>query len=67
MAFISNHLNSGDNKQDISKEIPQPPKELEKVELEYLLRILGDADLKGREVEMFYNLVIKLQQQYLSK
>ena len=66
MAFVSNHLANSEKKSEILNN-SQLTNELGKVELEYLLRILGDADLKGKEVEMFYNLVIKLQQQYLSK
>lgn len=66
MAFISNHINGNEKKQDIQNN-QQPSSELDKAELEYLLRILGNADLKGKEVEMFYKLVIKLQQQYISK
>lgn len=39
---------------------------LTKEELEILLRTLANADLKGREVEVFYNMAIKLQKQYLN-
>ena len=69
MAFISNHVSSGEKKQDVVNNTQAPPtsNDLDKVELEYLLRVLGNADLKGKEVEMFYNLVIKLQQQYVNK
>lgn len=73
MAFISGHTNSGEKKQEPfhsqhkSQSTDSSTNDLDKVEIEYLLRILGDADLKGREVEMFYNLVIKLQQQYINK
>lgn len=45
----------------------QVTNELSKEELELLLRILGNADLKGREVEFFYTMVLKLQNQYLIK
>jgi hypothetical protein len=34
-------------------------------ELDFLLHYLRNADLKGYQVEMFYNLVIKLQNQYI--
>jgi hypothetical protein len=46
-----------------------PKKEVEpltKEELEILLRTLANADLKGREVEVFYNMAVKLQKQYLN-
>jgi len=41
--------------------------ELELVELEFLLRILKDTDLKGHQVEVFYNMIVKLQTLYLQK
>jgi hypothetical protein len=41
--------------------------ELELSELEFLLKMLGNADLKGHQVEMFYNLIIKLQNNFLQK
>ena len=66
MAFISNHI-SGDEKKQDTVNNQQVSNELDKIELEYLLRILSNADLKGKEVEMFYKLVIKLQQQYVTK
>ena len=46
---------------------PQVTNELCKEELELLLKILANADLKGREVEFFYTMVLKLQNQYLIK
>jgi hypothetical protein len=36
-------------------------------EVEFLLKMLGNADLKGHQVEMFYNMIIKLQNMYLQK
>lgn len=45
----------------------QVTNELIKEELDLLLRILANADLKGRDVEFFYTMVLKLQNQYLSK
>ena len=41
--------------------------ELELSEIEFLLKVLKDADLKGHQVEMFYNMIIKLQTLYLKK
>lgn len=46
---------------------PHVTNELSKEELELLLRILANADLKGREVEFFYTMVLKLQNQFLLK
>lgn len=47
------------------EQTPQVTNELGKEELELLLRILANADLKGRDVEFFYTMVLKLQNQYL--
>lgn len=44
-----------------------PQEELNPQELEYLLNVLKNVDLKGHQVEMFYNLVIKIQSQYVKK
>ena len=48
---------------DTGKAIKQD--ELSKQELEYLLNLLKNADLKGYQIEMFYSLVVKLQNQYI--
>ena len=55
--------------QSTPQPIPQPQSnnELELSELEFLLKVLGNADLKGHQVEMFYNMIIKLQNLYLKK
>ena len=45
---------------------PTKQDELTKQELEYLLGLLKNADLKGYQIEMFYSLVVKLQHQYIS-
>jgi len=46
---------------------PTQSNELELPELEFLLKMLSNADLKGHQVEMFYNLIIKLQNNFLQK
>jgi len=46
---------------------PTQSSELELPELEFLLKMLGTADLKGHQVEMFYNLIIKLQNAFVQK
>ena len=38
---------------------------LNKTELEYLLLLIKDSTFKGAELEKLYNLVYKLQQQYI--
>ena len=39
---------------------------LNRHELEYLLLLIKDSTFKGEELEKLYNLVYKLQQQYLN-
>jgi hypothetical protein len=41
--------------------------ELSLGELEFLLNTLKNCDLKGHQVEMFYNLIVKIQNQYIKK
>lgn len=41
--------------------------QLNKQELEFLLNTLKQTMIMGEHVEMFYNLVIKLQNQYLEQ
>lgn len=57
---------SKNNQQD-KKETIQDPNQLTGPELDFLLRVLKTCTLKGEQVEMFYNSVIKLQNQYLDK
>lgn len=45
----------------------QDPNQLTGPELDFLLRTLKTCTLKGDQVEAFYNVVIKLQNQYLDK
>ena len=40
------------------------PNKLNKRELELLLIVLKNATIKGEQVELFYNLIIKLQNQH---
>jgi hypothetical protein len=49
------------------KKVKQSTDELSLVELEFLLGTLKNIDLKGHQVEMFYNLIIKIQNQYINK
>jgi hypothetical protein len=39
--------------------------DLSKEELQYLLTLLKNADLKGHQIEMFYSMIVKLQNQYI--
>lgn len=45
------------------EQIPVPP--LSKEELEFLLKLVSDCTFKGKEVQVVYDLVYKLQQLYL--
>ena len=68
MGFKASHV-SIENK-EASHSVPNEiieTEELTKQDLEILLRVLADANLKGREVEHFYNLIIKLQDLYIKK
>ena len=51
-----------------NKQVTQAPdNELSLQELEYLLNILKSAQLVGDQVEMFYIMVVKLQNQYVKQ
>ena len=59
---IVNKIIGTDNK----TQVPDVNK-LNTQELEFLLNILKQAPLYGEQVEMFYNLVVKLQNQYIEQ
>ncbi len=63
MAFTAKNTVVG----QLPTEEQSQPIELDVNELEFLLKVLGNCDLKGHQVEMFYNLIVKLQNQYLQK
>ena len=72
MAFSSKYTVIGNNlvQQPTQQPINNTPtqnSDLELPELEFLLKVLSSADLKGNQVEMFYNLIIKLQNQFVQK
>ena len=54
---IRNKFQSPEKQVDINK--------LSQQELEYLLTLLKNVNLRVEHVEMFYELVLKLQKQYL--
>ncbi len=41
--------------------------QLSKEELEFVLTILKEVTITGMQVEMFYNLILKLQNQYVDR
>ena len=63
---VANNLVQQPTQQPINN-TPTQSSELELPELEFLLKVLSSADLKGNQVEMFYNLIIKLQNQFVQK
>ena len=64
MGFNSkNMVVSSDNQQ--SQNIPIPVSEFSLQELEILLIALRECNLKGSQLELFYNLVLKIQNKYL--
>jgi hypothetical protein len=46
---------------------PEPASQLTKQEIEFLLMILKDVSVRGDQVETFYNIILKLQDQYLKQ
>jgi hypothetical protein len=63
---VANNLVQQPTQQPINN-TPTQNSDLELPELEFLLKVLSSADLKGNQVEMFYNLIIKLQNQFVQK
>lgn len=55
------------NKIQPNKKDSIPENQLNVPELDFLLKVLKTATLTGEQVEMFYNLVVKLQNQYISQ
>jgi hypothetical protein len=45
----------------------EPGIQLTKQEIEFLLTILKDVSIRGEHVETFYNIILKLQEQYLKQ
>jgi hypothetical protein len=53
------------NNLPLKQESPQSP--FTKEEMEILLRIIAEGTFKGKEIQVVYDLVYKLQQMYLDK
>jgi hypothetical protein len=51
----------------VESEVKSTSAELTPQEIEFLLLLLRNVDLKGFQVELFYNLAIKLQNLYIQK
>jgi hypothetical protein len=65
MAFTSNQLIIAGESTSVQASVNS--NELNPQELEYILNLLKNTDLKGFQIELFYGLAIKLQNQYLKK
>jgi hypothetical protein len=50
-----------------SQSAPESIVQLTKQEIEFLLVILKDVSIRGEHVETFYNIILKLQEQYLKQ
>ena len=50
-----------------SQSVSEPTVQLTKQEIEFLLVILKDVSIRGEYVETFYNIILKLQEQYLKQ
>jgi hypothetical protein len=50
-----------------SQNTSEPTVQLTKQEIEFLLTILKDVSIRGEHVETFYNIILKLQEQYLKQ
>ena len=50
-----------------SQSKPELASQLTKQEIEFLLMILKDVAVRGDQVETFYNIILKLQDQYLKQ
>ena len=58
MGILNKTVTTTNPKQNVSTQLTSS-------ELEYLLGILRATTLTGDQVEMFYNMAVKLQKQYL--
>ena len=48
-----------------TQQVIQDPNKLTGPELDFILRTLKTCTLKGEQIEQFYNIVVKLQNQYM--
>jgi len=64
MGFSSKNTVVSNNDNQLQN-IPIPVSEFSLQELEILLIALRECNLKGSQIELFYNLVLKIQNKYL--
>jgi hypothetical protein len=55
------------NKNNLPPKQESPQSPFTKEEMEILLRIIAEGTFKGKEIQVVYDLVYKLQQMYLDK
>ena len=67
MAFTANQIIVGNKIQPTTTNVLASENDLTLQELELLLGILKDTTLKGYQIEVFYNLIIKIQNQYIKQ
>jgi len=65
MAFNSQNIVVANQNEQQNQNIPIPVSEFSLQELEILLIALRESNLKGSQIELFYNLVLKIQNKYL--
>jgi len=65
MAFLSNQTVVAN--QSKTESINSSTNDLTKDELAMMINILKEVTLKGHQVEIFYNLIVKIQNQFLEK
>jgi hypothetical protein len=51
----------------IKKEVAEDPNKLNAQEIQFALQLLKQVMIKGEQVEAFYSLVVKLQNQFLEQ
>lgn len=69
MGFTTKNLVAPNRESFMQEQQPQVSnnEDLSLLELEFLLSTLKNVDLKGYQVELFYNLIVKIQNQYIKK
>jgi hypothetical protein len=66
MSFTANHV-EGATPNNKNKNIPLIPNQLNIKELEVLISLIRKSTFSGEDIEPIYNMVIKLQNQYLEQ
>jgi hypothetical protein len=68
MGFTASHVEVGDIIEKTSPELTkQFPASLSSRELEIILTLIKKSSFLGEDIEIIYNMVIKLQNQYLEQ